>query len=127
MDFAAISSASHAGAADPRLDVDARGKVVAVWTNVTGTTGATRASCRARRGPQTAAGSAPSTSRTGHTSYAARVGLDARGNAIVAEATGAEATITMDRRGTAIATWGRDVLTGDGYDAVVQAAVMGHP
>lgn len=45
----------------------------------------------------------------------------------VAEAAGAEAAITMDRRGTAIAMWGRDVLTGDGYDAVVQAAVHGPP
>lgn len=83
MDVAEISGASHAGAADPRLDVDARGNVVAVWTNVTGDDWGNQGIVQSAARP--AGGGwerAVDVSTAGHKSFAARVGLDARGNAI---------------------------------------------
>lgn len=258
VDVAEVSSASHAGSADPRIAVDARGNAVAVWTNVTGhdgdNLGVVQSAVRAAGGGWEPA---VDVSTAGHTSFAARVALDARGNAIVVwsdqtddrarsamrpiggawtapvdisdhadaypqvgvdadgravafwikseqrlcaaradvraigrwrsrdcigiddevrtmkaavsaagnaaavwltgeggesaraallpagddwhapilvspprpvgEATSAEAAITLDQRGTAIAIWGREIPVGDDYDTVVQAAVHGPP
>lgn len=256
VDVALLSTASHAGFADPRLAVDARGNTVAVWTNVTGNDWGNQGVVQSAARP--AGGGwepAVDVSTAGDKSFAAHVALDARGNAVVVfndhtdgrarsairpaggawtepvdisedeaaypqvgvdadgdavavwinserrlcaaradvralgpwrsrdciavddevrtmkaaiegnaaavwmtgeggdsvkaallpaaddwhapitisppqpvgEATGAEAAITMDQRGTAIAIWGREIPAGDDHDTVVQAAVHGPP
>ncbi len=258
VDVAALSTASHAGFADPRLAVDAHGNAVAVWTNVTGNDWGNQGIVQSAARPVGGGWeSAVDVSTAGHKSFAAHVALDARGNAVVVfndhsddrgrsamrpaggawtepvdisddesaypqvgvdadgdavavwmnserrlcaaradvralgswrsrdciaiddevrtmkatvspqgnaaavwmtgeggdsvkaallpagddwhapitisppqpvgEATGAEAAITIDRRGTAIAIWGREVRVGDDHDTVVQAAVHGPP
>lgn len=84
VNVAGLSTASHAGFADPRLAVDAHGNAVAVWTNVTGNDWGNQGIVQSAARP--AAGGwerAVDVSTAGRKSFAAHVALDPRGNAVV--------------------------------------------